>query len=128
MFSRRDENSLASQLVPGSIRNGGGRRLFANTRFPKLTKPVAWSSMHRAFAAIVISIGIVAPDWAIAQARPAVPSTAQPGRERQQLLDQPSPPTPRIQLQDGRPAPVIVSPDRKRPPKRKKSRRGSQAR
>jgi hypothetical protein len=51
-----------------------------------------------------------------------------PGRERQQLLDQPFPSTPRIQLQDGRPAPVITTPDRKRPPKRKKGRRGSRAR
>jgi hypothetical protein len=41
-------------------------------------------------------------------AAPRIPSSAQPGRERDLFFDRPFPPPPRIQLQDGRPAPVIT--------------------
>jgi hypothetical protein len=79
-------------------------------------------------SAVLLLIAVLARD-ALAQARPQVPSSALPGRERERFIDQPYPPVPRIQLQDGRPAPVITTPDRKRPAKRKRSRgRGSTAR
>jgi hypothetical protein len=83
------------------------------------------ASMQVLLATAALILTMVGSD-ALAQTK--IPSSAMPGRERERFIDQPFPPTPRIQLQDGRPAPVIVPPDRKRPSKRKKSARGSRVR
>jgi len=64
---------------------------------------------------------IVTIDAAFAQ---RIPSSAMPGRERQQLFDPLSPPVPRIELRDGRPAPVYEIGKTTRPAKRKQCRRG----
>jgi hypothetical protein len=76
--------------------------------------------------AAVLLLVMLAGDT-LAQAAPRIPSSATPGRERERFIDQPFPPVPQIELQDGRPAPVITSPNQQRPAKRKKSR-GSKAR
>ena len=76
--------------------------------------------MLKAVAAASL-LTIVTIDAAFAQ---RIPSSAMPGRERQQLVDPLSPPVPRIELRDGRPAPVYEIGKTKRPAKRKKCRRG----
>ncbi len=72
--------------------------------------------MRVAVSALVLIAAVAAADAALAQTRGAVP-----GRERQQLGYPSGPQTPRIELRDGRPAPVIES-QKKKPPKRKRSR------
>ncbi len=62
--------------------------------------------MQALIASAVLVAAIVASDGALAQ---HIPSSDLPGRERERFLDQPYPPTPRIQLQDGRPAPVFTT-------------------
>jgi hypothetical protein len=64
---------------------------------------------------------VVLPEIAAAQSRSTIPSSALPGRERDRFIDQPYPPTPRIELKDGRPAPVFTVQDAQ-PVKRKKKR------
>lgn len=73
--------------------------------------------------AMALLLAIAAIDAAAAQAR--VPSGAMPGRERQQLGDPLRQPVPRIELRDGRPAPVVQTRPAKRPVKRKNRCRGS---
>jgi len=68
-----------------------------------------------AFALVTLA---VAEAWA----QPLVPPGARPGRERQQLGDPLANPVPRIELRDGRPAPVFET--GKKPSKRKKCRSG----
>ena len=55
-------------------------------------------------------------------AQPLIPPNARPGRERQQLGDPLGNPVPRIELRDGRPAPVFET--GKKSSKRKKCRSG----
>jgi hypothetical protein len=84
--------------------------------------------MARASAtAALLALIVMLPEAAAGQTRPTIPSSAMPGREREQLLDQPFPPTPRIQMQDGRPAPVINT-QKEAPPSKRKKRRGSKRR
>jgi hypothetical protein len=71
--------------------------------------------MRAAVSALVLLAAIAAADVAFAQTRGAAP-----GRERQQLGFPSGPQTPRIELRDGRPAPVIETQKRK-PPKRKRT-------
>jgi hypothetical protein len=58
-------------------------------------------------APAVLALAMLA-DAALGAAAPRVPSSAQPGRERDLFFDRPFPPPPRIQLQDGRPAPIVT--------------------
>ncbi len=77
--------------------------------------------MLKAVAAALL-LTIVTIDATVAQ---RIPSSAMPGRERQQLFDPLSPPVPRIELRDGRPAPVYeIGRKKPRPAKRKKCRGG----
>jgi hypothetical protein len=77
--------------------------------------------MLRAAAAALLLV-IAATDATFAQ--PRIPSSAMPGREREQLFDPLSPPVPRIELRDGRPAPVFEIGKQRRPAKRKRCRSG----
>ena len=72
-----------------------------------------------AFAVAVLTAALMSGD-ALAQ-RPQIPSSAMPGRERERFIDQPFPPVPRIELQDGRPKAVIEQPEKAKR-KRKKRR------
>ena len=74
--------------------------------------------MRTAIAAAVLVLAISA-DAAFAQ---RIPSSAMPGRERQQFGDPLGPPVPRIELRDGRPAPVFETGKDTRPAKRRKCR------
>jgi hypothetical protein len=71
-------------------------------------------------APAVLLIVALASD-ALAQTAPRIPSSDLPGRERERFIDQPFPPVPRIELQDGRPKPVIEQ-RKKAKPKRNKRR------
>jgi hypothetical protein len=77
--------------------------------------------MRRVVAAAFL-LTIVTIDATFAQSR--IPSSAMPGRERQQFGDPLSPPVPHIELRDGRPAPVFEIGKQRRPAKRKKCRSG----
>lgn len=77
--------------------------------------------MLRAAAAALLLV-IAAIDVTFAQ--PRIPSSAMPGREREQLFDPLSPPVPRIELRDGRPASVFEIGKQRRPAKRKRCRSG----
>jgi hypothetical protein len=61
--------------------------------------------------------------WA-AQARPTIPNSALPGREREQLFGKPGPQpgVPQIEWWGGQPRPVIEQPRRTKPAKRSKRR------
>lgn len=72
--------------------------------------------MRAAVSALVLIAAVASADAALAQTRGAMP-----GRERQQLGIPSGPQTPRIQLRDGRPAPVIETPQKRKPVKRKRS-------
>jgi hypothetical protein len=77
-------------------------------------------TMSGRFLIAVAMLGLMPAADALAQ---RVPSTAMPGRERQQLLDPFSPfQPPRIELQDGKPRKVIRTPKQSRPAKRKRQR------
>jgi hypothetical protein len=79
--------------------------------------------MRAAFAAAVVALTVAVTGVACAQ--PQIPSSEQPGRERERFLDQPYPPVPRIELRDGRPRPLFET-KQTRPLKRRKCRvRGS---
>jgi hypothetical protein len=75
----------------------------------------------RKVVAAALLLTIVTIDATFAQ---RIPSNAAPGRERQQLFDPLSPPVPRIELRDGRPAPVFETGKPSRPAKRKRCRSG----
>jgi hypothetical protein len=72
-------------------------------------------------AAVALLLAFMTIDAAVAQ---RIPSSAMPGRERQQLGDPLSPPVPRIELRDGRSAPVFEVGKPRRPAKRKRCRSG----
>jgi hypothetical protein len=74
---------------------------------------------ERSLIAIVM-LGVVPAADALSATR--IPSSAMPGRERQQLLGEPFPPPPRIEWQDGRRREIIQVPSQSRPAKRKRNR------
>lgn len=72
-------------------------------------------------SAVVLALSILVVGSIEAAAQ--IPNSARPGRERDLFFDRPNPAVPRIQLQDGRPAPVITpSKSKKRPAKRRTNR------
>jgi hypothetical protein len=71
---------------------------------------------------MIVSVMLGAMPVADALGASRIPSSAMPGRERQQLFDQPFPQVPRIELQDGRPREVIQTPRKSRPAKRNRNR------
>jgi len=79
--------------------------------------------MQAAIAAALLTLTMMVAGVACAQ--PRIPSSEQPGRERERFLEQPYPPVPRIELRDGRPKPLFET-KQTRPLKRRKCRvRGS---
>jgi hypothetical protein len=76
--------------------------------------------MRTALASAAFALAIVAAGEACAQ--PLIPPSARAGRERQQLGDPLGPTVPRIELRDGRPAPVYET--GRKAAKRKKCRTG----
>jgi hypothetical protein len=75
-----------------------------------------------AIASTVLALAMFA-EVAHGAAAPRIPSSAQPGRERDLFFDRPFPPPPRIQLQDGRPAPVVTPRTKSRSKARQPNRR-----
>jgi hypothetical protein len=59
-----------------------------------------------------------------AHAQSGIPGGNRPGRERERFFDPVQTQAPRIQLRDGRPAPVFETTRTKRPAKRKECRGG----
>jgi len=79
--------------------------------------------MRTAFAGAALALATLVAAEACAQ--PLVPPNARPGRERQQLGDPLGPPVPRIELRDGRPAPVFQTRKATRSAKRSRCRAGT---
>ncbi len=79
--------------------------------------------MQTAIAAALLTLTMMVADAACAQ--PRIPSSEQPGRERERFLDQPFPPVPRIELRDGRPRPLFETNETRRLKRRKCRVRGA---
>lgn len=69
---------------------------------------------RRSAIALMALLPFVAAREALAEAVPRIPSSAMPGREREQLLGRPTPPPPFIEWQNPLPKPAKRKPKRRR--------------